>query len=118
MSFLDRIAECNRHDPALYVPLIIKGQLLGRVRKALLPLAGLGTVGHLALTRAYVLAEASQLAPLDFTQLLAVAAIGFLAFSEVPDVWTWVGGAVIAGSAVYIARREAQVRRAGAAGGI
>ncbi len=80
-------------------------------------LAGLGTVGHLALTRAYALAEASQLAPLDFTQLLAVAAIGFLAFSEVPDIWTWVGGAVIAGSAVYMARREALVRRADAAGG-
>jgi drug/metabolite transporter (DMT)-like permease len=51
-------------------------------------LAGLGTVGHLALTRAYSIAQASQLAPLDFTQLLAVAAIGFAAFGEMPDVWT------------------------------
>ncbi|MDP6953992.1 MAG: DUF4743 domain-containing protein [Alphaproteobacteria bacterium] len=37
MSFLDRIAECNRHDPALYVPLLVKGRQLGQVRKALLP---------------------------------------------------------------------------------
>lgn len=78
-------------------------------------LSGLGTVGHLALTRAYAIAEASQLAPLDFTQLLAAAAIGFLAFSEVPDAWTWVGGGIIAGSAIYIARREALIRRARAA---
>jgi hypothetical protein len=41
MSFLDRIAECNRHDPALYLPLIIRGQPLGRIRKALLPVVGL-----------------------------------------------------------------------------
>jgi drug/metabolite transporter (DMT)-like permease len=38
----------------------------------------------------------------------------------VPDSWTWVGAAIIAGSAIYIARREALVARqrpaSGAAG--
>jgi hypothetical protein len=38
MSFLDRIAECNRHDPTLYTPVIIKGLRLGQVRKVLLPI--------------------------------------------------------------------------------
>jgi hypothetical protein len=37
MSFLDRIVECNHHDPTLYIPVIIKGLRLGQVRKALLP---------------------------------------------------------------------------------
>lgn len=74
-------------------------------------LAGLGTVGHIALTRA----EASHLAPFDFTQLLVAAAIGYFLFAEVPDEWTWAGSALIAGSAIYIARREAVLQKQRAA---
>ena len=33
MSFLDRIAECNRHDPSRYVPFVIDDQIVGRVRR-------------------------------------------------------------------------------------
>lgn len=33
MSFLDRIAECNRHDPALYTPFRIGGTAVGRLRR-------------------------------------------------------------------------------------
>lgn len=79
-------------------------------------LAGLGTAGHIALTRAYTIAEASHLAPFDFIQLLVAAALGYVLFAEVPDRWTWIGSALIAGSAIYIARREAvlQKRRAAA----
>ena len=32
MSFLDRIAECNRHDPARYTPFRVDGRVVGRVR--------------------------------------------------------------------------------------
>ncbi|HEX7007448.1 MAG TPA: DUF4743 domain-containing protein [Alphaproteobacteria bacterium] len=32
MSFLDRIAECNRWDPTRYRPFIVEGAALGRVR--------------------------------------------------------------------------------------
>lgn len=33
MSFLDRIAECNRHDPSRYVPFIVDDQQVGQVRR-------------------------------------------------------------------------------------
>ncbi len=33
MSFLDRIAECNRHDPSRYVPFIMDEQVVGQVRR-------------------------------------------------------------------------------------
>ena len=33
MSFLDRINECNRHDPAGYVPFTVDGVRLGQVRR-------------------------------------------------------------------------------------
>jgi drug/metabolite transporter (DMT)-like permease len=37
--------------------------------------------------------------------------IGFVWFGEVTDVWTWVGAAIIAGSSVYVAYREARLAR-------
>ncbi len=68
--------------------------------------------GHFSMARALSLAEASALMPLDYMRLPFAILIGYFAFGEFPGVWTWVGGAVIIGSALYISRREAQLRRA------
>lgn len=67
-----------------------------------------GTGAHLALAQAFKYADASALLPLDFTKLLWTAAIGYLAFAEVPSAWTWLGAAVIIVSASFIARRESR----------
>ena len=71
----------------------------------------LATMAHLLLTRAMSIAEMSAIAPLDFVRLLFAAGIGFIWFAEVPDIWTAAGAIVIAGSAVYITRREALAAR-------
>lgn len=71
----------------------------------------LGVGAHYCLTRAFSMADTSFLMPLDYTRLPFTAAIAFVAFGEVPDIWTWVGAAIIAGSALYIARREAYLAR-------
>ncbi|HMA13913.1 MAG: DMT family transporter [Bacteroidota bacterium] len=68
-------------------------------------------LAHNAFTRAFKLADASAILPFDYARLPFVAVIGFLLFAEVPDAWTWVGAAVIAGAAIYIAQRESQVAR-------
>jgi len=70
-----------------------------------------GTLGHLCYVRSLQMAEASALMPYDYTRLLFAAAIGWIFFAEVPDVWTWVGAAVIVGAALYIAHREAVMHR-------
>ena len=57
--------------------------------------------------RGLAITDASALAPYGFLRLLFAALAGFAFFSEVPDMWTVVGGAVIVGSTLYIARREA-----------
>jgi drug/metabolite transporter (DMT)-like permease len=76
-------------------------------------LAGVGTLGHMCMTRGFAAADASAVMPYDYLRLLFAAAFGFAVFSEVPEVWTWLGGAVIALSSIYIARREAVVAREG-----
>ena len=55
--------------------------------------------------------DASLVASLDFIRLPTAALLAWIVFSEVPDIWTWIGGAIIAASSVYIARREAQLAR-------
>ena len=73
----------------------------------------MASVAHLLLTRAFALAEASAVITFDYVRLPFVALIAFVAFGETPDAWTWVGAAIIAASAIYIARREAQLAKAG-----
>jgi drug/metabolite transporter (DMT)-like permease len=50
--------------------------------------------------------------PIDFTKLIWAAILGFLWFHEIPTVFTWLGGAMIFASTMYIAWREHQLRRA------
>ena len=70
------------------------------------------TAGQLGITHAYAATEATVVLPFDYARLPFAALIGYLAFDESPDLWTWIGAAVIAGSAIYIARREANLARA------
>jgi drug/metabolite transporter (DMT)-like permease len=67
----------------------------------------IATIGHICITHSYKLAEASAVLPYDYTRMIFAAAIGYLWFAEVPDLWTWVGAGIIAASAIYIAHREA-----------
>lgn len=74
-------------------------------------IGGVSSIANLAQAHAFKDADATLLAPVRFTRLVWAALIGFFIFAEVPDLWTWVGAAVIAGSISYIAFREAQIRR-------
>lgn len=77
--------------------------------------ASVATGGHLCWIRALKEADVTVTQPIKFLTLVWAAAIGFFAYAEIPDIWVWVGGAVIFASASYIAHREAQMRRRGEA---
>lgn len=51
-----------------------------------------------ALIKAFQLADAGIAAPFHYTQLIWGTAFGFVLFGDVPDLWTIVGGAIIAAS--------------------
>lgn len=74
-------------------------------------LAAAGTLGHLCWTRAFTLAEVSQLQPFEFMKLPMIALFAYLVFAELPSIWTWIGGAVIFASTAYISIREASLSR-------
>ena len=86
---------------------------------AVLPLIGFGFVAIAAqwcLTRSLAVADASLVEPVMFIRLPIVSAIGYVLFAQVPDMWVWIGAAVIFVSTWELARREAaHARRVGAA---
>jgi len=65
--------------------------------------------------RGYGAVDASACAPFEFLRLPFAAFLGYAIFSEITDLWTWVGALVIAGSSVYVAHREARLARLSAA---
>ena len=74
----------------------------------LLALGCAGTLTQRALARAYKAADATVVLPFEFTRLIFSALIGLLVFGEFPDIWVWVGGAVILAGIVTMAGLEAR----------
>ncbi|MEQ1889606.1 MAG: DMT family transporter [Alphaproteobacteria bacterium] len=73
-------------------------------------MAGLGTIAQLAFTEAFKLSDLTALLPLDFTKLIWTALVGYLFFTQTPDIWVFIGGAVIFSSTTYISLREARIK--------
>jgi drug/metabolite transporter (DMT)-like permease len=71
-------------------------------------LGALGAAANFTLARALFSVDASALAPFEFLRLPYAALLGFVFFHETPDLWTWVGAAIIIVSSLAIARREAR----------
>lgn len=71
---------------------------------ALLVLQGLvGLLAMGAVTRAFALAEASLLVPLDFLRLPIVAVLAYLMFGQTVPLTTWLGGMLIFAASLIMA---------------
>ncbi len=68
----------------------------------------LGNLGQIALSQSLKEAEASVVLPFDFLKLIWGTLFGYLAFTEIPDLWTWVGGLAIFASTTYLTVRESR----------
>ncbi len=62
-----------------------------------------GGLAYFLFASAIKTAEISVLAPITFLQLIWAAAIGFLFFDEVPEIFVWIGGFMIFAATSYIA---------------
>jgi drug/metabolite transporter (DMT)-like permease len=73
------------------------------------------TTGHWLVVLAYRHGDASVLSPYAYTQLIWASAFTWLVFGSLPELWTYVGAAVIIASGLFTAYRERLQRRAGSA---
>lgn len=65
-----------------------------------------GVFGQLLMTMSYRHAEASTLAPLDYTNLLLAVTLGFYFFGEVPHWSMWIGAPLVISAGLIILWRE------------
>ena len=70
----------------------------------------LATSSHFTMTQAFRSADMTVTQPIHFLHLLWATLLGIYVFGELPDVYTWIGAAVIVLSATYIAHRESIAR--------
>lgn len=66
----------------------------------------MGALAHLCMISAFNRAEASLLAPHNYTKIIWVAVLGYVFFGDVPSLNMWVGTAVIVSAGVYVLYRE------------
>lgn len=76
----------------------------------LLATACCATAGHYTITQAFRSADITVTQPVQFLQLVWATLLGLMLFGEEPEIWTWIGGAMIVGGATWIARHESRAR--------
>jgi len=106
------VAVVIAYSSALTVPLSLIPALFFWVTPTLEQFAGLillgavATFGYYCITSAYKVGDVTVVSPLTFMRLIFASIVGYVAFSEIPDLWVWVGALVVVGSVTYLARLE------------
>ena len=67
--------------------------------------------GHFLIIKAFEKAPASLLAPYGYSEIVMATLVGYVAFGDFPDHWTWIGIAIIVCSGIYISLREQRLRK-------
>src|SRR5580704_1337012 len=76
-------------------------------------LGALGGLGHYCVARAMTYASANFVAPFNYTQMIGSVIVGYLMFAEVPDLYTWLGTALIVGAGLLVGWRGGRSQRRG-----
>jgi drug/metabolite transporter (DMT)-like permease len=78
----------------------------------LIGLAGvLGVFGQLLMTYSYRYAEASTIAPIDYSNMIMAVLLGYVFFGEIPSLSIWIGAPLIVGAGVLILWREYSLKK-------
>ena len=65
-----------------------------------------GSFAHVVQTHSYRVGDVTAVEPVSYFRLIWAALFGFVIFGEVPEVWTWIGTAVIVTGAIILTRNE------------
>jgi drug/metabolite transporter (DMT)-like permease len=76
---------------------------------ALIAIGLLGGLSHIFLTASYRYAAASVVAPFDYTAMLWAFLLGYTFFDELPNIYIFVGSAVVCAAGLFVIWRERQL---------
>ncbi|MGI9520150.1 MAG: DMT family transporter, partial [Hyphomicrobiaceae bacterium] len=71
-------------------------------------IGAMGAGAHFLMLHAFSRAEASLLAPFNYSKLIWVAILGYLVFDDLPGLDTLIGSTIIAVAGLYVLYREGQ----------
>jgi len=77
----------------------------------LVSIAVMAALAELLVIKALEVAQAVVVAPVHYTLLIWSTMYGYLVFSQLPDLWTWVGALIIVATGFYTLHRERVVVR-------
>jgi len=73
-----------------------------------LAIGAMGAAAHFSMLHAFAKAEASLLAPFNYSKLIWVTILGYLVFGDLPSIDTLAGSAVIVTAGLYVLYRESR----------
>ena len=76
----------------------------------MLALGLIAALGHYLIIKSFKYAQASVLAPYGYTEIITASLIGYFAFGDFPDSYTWLGISIIVASGLYISVRERHLK--------
>jgi drug/metabolite transporter (DMT)-like permease len=74
-------------------------------------MGALGTLGQYFIVRAFRVADATAVDPIDYGRLIVVAIVGMVVFGEAIELPTVLGAGLIVLSTLYVARQQIMARR-------
>jgi drug/metabolite transporter (DMT)-like permease len=92
---------------------LLRGWVMpGGLELAMLITVGvISAMGFYLLSQAYRLGEANTVAPFEFTSMIWAMILSFAFLASVPDMYTFIGAAIVGGAGIYVLRREGIKRR-------
>jgi drug/metabolite transporter (DMT)-like permease len=97
----------------LPLPLFWSAPQTGGQVALLAGMAVTAALGELMVIKSLQIAEASAVSPMHYTLIIWAAFYGWAVFGHLPDLWTWVGAAIIIATGLYMANRERMLNRQG-----
>ena len=70
-----------------------------------------GFITQVTSNQSLKMSDTSFVMPLQFTNLIWLSFIGYALFSELPNLWTWIGGSIIFSAVIYITFRESIIKK-------
>lgn len=98
----------------LLIPMIIVWETPTELRHVIyfVLMACVAGTAEFLIIRALEIANAVVVAPMQYALILFASFWGYTIFGDLPDLFTWIGSAIIVASGLYTLYRESRVRRA------
>ena len=66
----------------------------------------MAAIGEVFVIKALEVAEAMVVAPMHYTLIIWGTFYGYVVFNQLPDIWTWVGTAIIVSAGLFTFYRQ------------